>query len=272
MAVVNSTCTNQPIFYYLPALSGKEGTMYEGMIAENFYMEGHGGDMIETYMARPLGEGPFPGVVVIHHMPGWDEATKEMVRKFAHNRYISICPNLHHREKPGTNEEIMKKLWEAGGAPDDRVVGDVDAAIKYLETMPSYSGKVGTIGFCSGGRQVYLTACKIERINAAVDCYGGRVIADADTLTPSQPEAPIDMTEDLNCPLLGLFGADDQSPSPEDVKRTEEELQKCGKTYEFHTYENAGHAFFSVDRPSYRQHAAVDAWQKVFAWYEKYLE
>ena len=82
--------------------------MYEGMIAENFYMEGHGGDMIETYMARPLGEGPFPGVVVIHHMPGWDEATKEMVRKFAHNRYISICPNLHHREKPGTNEEIMK--------------------------------------------------------------------------------------------------------------------------------------------------------------------
>jgi len=246
--------------------------MYEGMIAENFFIEGHGGDMIETYMARPLGSGPYPGVVVIHHMPGWDEATKEMARKFAYHNYVAISPNLHHREGPGSHEEIMKKVWDAGSAPDDRVVGDVDGAIKYLETRPYYSGKVGTIGFCSGGRQVYLTACRLDRIDAAVDCYGGRVVvADPGTLTPSQPVAPIDMTEDLSCPLLGLFGAEDQSPSPDDVARMEEELKRFSKTYEFHTYENAGHAFFSVDRPSYRQHAAVDAWQKVFAWYEKYL-
>ncbi len=79
------------------------------------------------------------------------------------------------------------------------------------------------------------------------------------------------MTENLACPLLGLFGAEDGSPSPEDVKRMEEELKRFNKTYEFHTYEDAGHAFFSVDRPSYRQHAAVDAWEKVFAWYDKYL-
>jgi carboxymethylenebutenolidase len=147
----------------------------------------------------------------------------------------------------------------------------VDSAIKYLESMPSYSGKVGTIGFCSGGRQVYLTACKIERIDAAVDCYGGRVVADPETLTPNQPVAPIDMTGDLACPLLGLFGVEDKSPSQDDVKRMEEELKRFKKTYSFHTYENAGHAFFSVDRPSYRQHAAVDGWQKVFAWYETYL-
>lgn len=245
--------------------------MYQGLLAENVYIEGHNGDRIESYLARPLGAGPYPGVVLIHHMPGWDEASKEMVRKLAYHNYVSIAPNLHHREGPGSHEEIMKKVWEGGGAPDDRVIGDVDSAIKYLESMPSYSGKVGTIGFCSGGRQVYLTACNIDRIDAAVDCYGGNVVADPKTLTPNQPVAPIDMTENLRCPLLGLFGVEDQSPSPDDVKRMEEELKRFNKTYAFHSYENAGHAFFSVDRPSYRQHAAVDGWEKVFAWYETYL-
>jgi carboxymethylenebutenolidase len=79
------------------------------------------------------------------------------------------------------------------------------------------------------------------------------------------------MTANLACPLLGLFGADDANPDPAQVAQIEEELKRHGKTYEFHTYEGAGHAFFSVDRPSYRQEAATDGWQKLFAWYEKYL-
>ena len=73
-------------------------------------------------------------------------------------------------------------------------------------------------------------------------------------------------------PLLGLFGVEDARPSPEDVAKTEEALKKFGKTYEFHTYENAGHAFFAVDRPQYRVHAAVDGWKKVFAWFGKHLQ
>ncbi len=246
--------------------------MYEGMIAENIFIEGHNGDMIESYVARPLGPGPYPGVVLIHHMPGWDEGSKEMVRKFAYHDYISISPNLHHRLGLHTMEEILNSVREAGGMSDDQCIGDVEGAIKYLESMPVYNGKVGVIGFCSGGRQAYLTACKIDRIDAAVDCYGGRVVANPEDLTSNQPVAPIDMTETLSCPLLGLFGADDQQPAPEHVKRMEEELKRFNKTYEFHTYENAGHAFFQTEWPMYRQHAAVDGWQKVFAWYEKYLK
>jgi carboxymethylenebutenolidase len=98
------------------------------------------------------------------------------------------------------------------------------------------------------------------------------VVAKPEELSKRQPVAPIDMTRDLACPLLGLFGAEDQNPSPEHVRRMEEELKRFNKTYEFHTYEKAGHGFFSVDRPSYRVEAAVDAWKKVFAWYEKYLK
>ena len=74
-------------------------------------------------------------------------------------------------------------------------------------------------------------ACNIPSLNAAVDCYGGRVVATPDQLTPIMPVAPIDMTTDLACPLLGLFGAEDANPSPDEVARTEEELKRFGKTY-----------------------------------------
>ncbi|MEW6185707.1 MAG: dienelactone hydrolase family protein [Thermodesulfobacteriota bacterium] len=246
--------------------------MYEGLIAETVGFYGHNGDAIEGYLARPLGTGPFPGVMVIHHMPGWDEATKEITRKFAFHGYAAFCPHLHHREGPGTPEEIMAKVWKAGLVPDERFLGDLEAALRYLELQPFYNGKVGIIGYCSGGRQVYLAACTIPRLNAAVDCYGGRVVAKPEELTERQPVAPIDLTKDLACPLLGLFGAEDKNPAPEHVQRMEEELKRYNKTYEFHTYENAGHAFFSVDRPSYRVEAAVDGWKKIFAFYEKYLK
>jgi carboxymethylenebutenolidase len=91
-------------------------------------------------------------------------------------------------------------------------------------------------------------------------------------LTPNQPVAPLSYTQSLACPLLGLFGAEDQSPTPEQVTRHEQELQKFGKHYEFHMYPGAGHGFFYHHRPNYRQEQAVDGWSKVFAFLEKYLK
>ena len=244
---------------------------YEGMLAETVLIRGHNGDQIDAYLARPLGAGPHPSVVLIHHMPGWDEASKEMARKLAYNGIATISPNLHFREGKATSQENSASVAAAGGMPDDRTLGDVESSIAYLRSLPYCNSKVGIIGFCSGGRQVYLAACRLSGIDAAVDCYGGSVTASAEELTQRQPVAPIDYTADLGCPLLGLFGEEDDSPSPEDVAKTEAELKRHGKTYEFHMYPGAGHGFFGVDRPSYRQHAAVDAWPKVLAWYNKYL-
>ncbi len=79
------------------------------------------------------------------------------------------------------------------------------------------------------------------------------------------------LTKDLSCPLLGLFGEDDKYPSPEQVSELEDELRAQGKTYEFHSYPGAGHAFFSVNRPAYRPEAAVDGWKKIFTWFARYL-
>jgi carboxymethylenebutenolidase len=244
---------------------------YESQFAETTTLRGHQGDLIDTYFARPTGPGPHPGVVVIHHMPGWDGPTKEIARRFAHHGYAAILPNLHFREGKATPEENSASIRAAGGMPDDRTMGDVQAAIDYLRTLPYHNGKVGVIGYCSGGRQAYLAGCTLKGIDAVVSCYGGGVVAKPEDITPRQPVAPIDLTKDLQCPLLGLFGIEDKRPSPEDMKKTEEVLRKHEKTYEFHTYENAGHAFFAVDREQYRVHAAVDGWKKVFAFFGKYL-
>ncbi len=245
--------------------------MYDGMMAESIRIRGHEDDEIEAYFARPLGGGPFPGVVVIHHMPGYDAQTKEITRTFATNGYPSICPNLHYRDAPGASSgDAAAAARAAGGVPDARCIGDVAGSAAYLRSLPYTNGKVGVIGYCSGGRQAYLVACNLP-LDAAVDCYGGRVVATPEELTERQPVAPIDMTANLSCPLLGLFGAEDRNPSPDAVARTKEALDKHDKLYEFHTYEDAGHAFFSVNRPLFRVAAAEDGWQKIFAWFGKHL-
>ena len=245
---------------------------YRSMLTETVQIRGHESDSIDAYLARPTGIGPYPGVVVIHHMPGWDESTMEITRKFAHHGYAAICPDLHFREGKDSPKANSASVREAGGMPDNRTMGDVDGAIKYLRSTPYLNGKVGIIGFCSGGRQVYLAACTLKGIDAAVDCYGGGVAEGSERLTPRQPVDPFDYTKDLSCPLLGLFGKEDMRPSPEHVAKTEAELKKYGKKYEFHSYDNAGHAFFWVDITRYRPEAAMDGWQKVFQWYERYLQ
>ena len=254
----------------IPSQPAKKNTA-EAMCAEIVNMQGHKGDTIDAYLARPTGPGLYPGVVVIHHMPGWDEGTKEIARKFAHHGYVAISPNLHFREGKGTPEANSASVRASGGMPDDRTMGDVEGAMRYLRTRPYLNGKVGIIGYCSGGRQAYLAACSLKGIDAAADCYGGGVGAGSEGLTPRQPVDPMTLTKDLGCPLLGLFGKQDKRPSHEHVAKTEGELKKWEKTYEFHTYDNAGHSFFTVDRSDYRPEAAVDGWDKVFQWFGKYL-
>jgi len=245
--------------------------MYEGMIAETITIRGHNGDALHTYLARPLGPGPYPAMLLLHHMPGWDEWTKETARKFAYHGYIAICPNLYEREGHGTPEDVAAKARAAGGLADDQVVGDAEAALRYVRSLPNSNGKVGVFGTCSGGRQAYLAACRVKGFDAVVDCWGGGVVAPSERLTPKQPVAPVDYTKDLSCPILGLFGNDDQSPTAAQVDTHEAELKKFNKQYEFHRYPGAGHGFLYYDRAAYRQEQAVDAWKKLFAFLEKHL-
>jgi carboxymethylenebutenolidase len=234
-------------------------------------MTGANGDLINAYLARPLGKGPFPAMVLAHHMPGWDQWYREATFKFAHHGYVTISPNLYFRTGHGTPEDVAAKVRADGGVSDDQAVGDLAGGMKHVRALPYVNGKVGIFGTCSGGRHAYLTACRTPGFNAVIDCWGGRVVMTLEELTAKTPVSPLDYTKDLSCPILGLFGEEDTSPTPEQVKRHEDELKKHGKNYEFHMYPKAGHGFFYYHRPNYRQEQAVDGWQKVFAFLEKYL-
>jgi carboxymethylenebutenolidase len=245
--------------------------MYDATLAETITIHGHEGHEIEAYSARPLQPGPIGGVVVIHHMPGYDAASKEIVRTFAVNGYNAVMPNLYHRDAPGAEPDDAAAAARAkGGVPDERLVGDVAGAAAYLRGLTSSNGKVGVIGYCSGGRQSFLAAASLP-LQAAVDCYGAFVVGTPPEGMPLKVGPIVHLTKDLSCPLLGLFGADDQHPSPAQVAELEQELKAQGKIYEFHSYEGAGHAFFSVNRTAYRPEAAMDGWQRIWNWYGQYL-
>jgi carboxymethylenebutenolidase len=245
--------------------------MSDALLAETIRITGHNGDEIEAYSARALDESPRGGVVVIHHMPGYDPQTKEIARNFAYHGYNAVVPNLYWREAPGASPDDAAATARAnGGVPDERLVGDVAGAMAYLKGLSNSNGKVGTIGYCSGGRQSFLAAVSLD-LDAAVDCYGAFVVGEVPEGMPLKVGPIVDKTPNLSCPLLGLFGEEDAYPSPAQVTELEEALQAAGKTYEFHSYPNAGHAFFSVNRPSYRVEAANDGWEKIFTFYGKYL-
>jgi carboxymethylenebutenolidase len=243
----------------------------EGMICEMVSITGHNGDKVQAYVARPSGSGPFPGVTVIHHNPGWDEFYRELTRKLAHHGYAAISHNLFHRAGEGKAEDVAAKVRAEGGIPDAQAMGDTEGATKWLRAQPWTGKKVGCIGSCSGGRLAFLYACQTKSIDAVVELWGGRVVMKKEDLNPKMPVAPIDLTKDLSCPILGLFGNDDAAPNPEQVNQHEAELKKHGKNYEFHRYDGAGHGFFYYDRPAYRIEQALDGWKKVFAFFEKHL-
>ncbi|HQV94632.1 MAG TPA: dienelactone hydrolase family protein [Anaerolineales bacterium] len=245
--------------------------MNEGIHAETVTMLGANGDRINAFLARPLGDGKFPAMVLAHHMPGWDLLYREFTYKFAHHGYVTISPNMYFRAGHGTPEDVAAKVRADGGVSDDSAVGDLAGAAKYLNTLSYVNGKIGIFGTCSGGRHAYLAACRTADFNAAIDCWGGGVVMSPDQLTPKRPVSPVDLTKDLSCPVLGLFGNDDTSPTPEQVNQHEAELKKHNKAYEFHRYDGAGHGFFYYNRPAYRQEQAMDGWEKVFAFCEKNL-
>ena len=243
---------------------------YGEMMAETVNVVGQNGDLISAYLVKPMGAGPYPGVILIHEAFGMVEHTMEQARKFAHHGFITIAPDLYHREGLGDPDDMQVVIQRMQSLSDAQVLGDMEGAVTALRTVASFSGKIGCIGHCSGGRHTVLLACNSRNVHAAVDCYGGRIIPDE--LTPAKPKAVIDMIPALGCPLLGLFGELDANPSPAHVARLEEELKKAKKEYELKMYPaDAGHGFFADYRPSYRQEVAVDGWQRIFDFFDKYL-
>jgi carboxymethylenebutenolidase len=243
----------------------------QGISTEVITYPAGNGDQIHAYVARPTGDATGPGIVAVHHMPGWDEFYREFCDRLARHGYTVICPNLYDRYGQGKPDDIAAKVRAEGGVYDDSVIADCAAAREWLLAQPTSNGKIGIIGTCSGGRHSLLTACRTSGWNAVGDLWGGGVIMSQEELSPARPVAPIDYIADLSAPLLGLFGNDDKYPTPEQVNQLEAALKQHGKEYEFHRYDGASHGFFYYFAPMYRPEATMDGWEKIFAFFGEKL-
>ncbi len=246
--------------------------LYEGMIAETVNIPGKDGGNLRAYWSRPLGAGPHPGLVLIPHMPGWDEYCREASRRFTQHGYSVLCPDIYRAYGTGNPAEVARKAMEAGGVPDASVMEDTASALSFLKRQDDSNGRCGVIGMCSGGRHTFLAACTVDGVDAAVDCWGGGVTASSEELTPSRPVAPIDFAADLQCPLLGIFGNEDRMPTPEQVDVLEARLKELGKDYTFYRYDGAGHGIWYYDKPMYRQAQAMDSWNKAIEFLDRHLK
>ena len=223
------------------------------------------GNIMRCYVSAPEGSGPHPAVLVIQHAGGVDEFVRGMADRFGAEGYVAMAPDLYHREDPNLSDDPMTRM---GRLRDITIVTDVNAAIEHMKALPEVvAGRIGITGYCMGGRVTYLMAATSPDLRAAVVCWGGNIM----TSWGNGP-APFEITTRISCPVMGLFGEDDPNPSPADVAKLDAELTRLGKEHEFHSYAGAGHAFMNESRPSYREEAAKDAWEKCLGWLDRYLK
>ncbi len=234
-----------------------------------------GSGTIAAYVARPHAAGNYPGIVVIQEAFGLVDHICDVARRFANIGYNAVAPALYWRRGGPANPDDINTVFPVMfGLPDSEAVQDLEAAAACLRGLPGATGKVGAIGFCSGGRHTLLFACSSSKVDAAVDCWGGfiqRATPDAET-SAARPKAPLDMVGQLHCPLFGVFGEEDQNPPVELEAELKKRAQAAHKDVTTKVYKSAGHAFLADYRPSYREPAAKELWADATAFLAKHLK
>ncbi len=262
-----------------PSPEGVPGAVHDPavLLAEELTYAGHSGEPVNGYLARPrtaAAGAAHAGMIVIHEAGGLREHIRDVVNRFAALGYVSLGVDLYTREGGPPNmddpEDVMARLF---AIPDERVLGDLEGAADFLRARADVDGRVGCIGFCMGGRYTLLFAAASERLDAAVDCWGGFI--DKATLeqrsTAPRPRPPLELAGQLCCPLLAAVGAEDTNPSPALGERLREAAGEGPHEVQVDVYEGAGHAFFADYRPTYRPAPAALLWKRVVPFLARHL-
>lgn len=216
------------------------------------------------YVSVPASGGPVPGIVVVHGRSGLEDFIKDTTHMLAQLGYAAVAPNLYHRDGPDCKDdnEVRKARLR-----DPAIIRDIEGAIGFLKNHKQVDGgKLGIVGFCMGGRLVYLMSAASKDLKAGVMFYG------SGTMVPfGEGRSPFERTSEVSCPIQGHFGAEDQNPSPQDMRKLDTELTKFGKAHEFHGYAGAAHAFVNTGSNNYRPHAAAQSWPKAMEFFSRHL-
>lgn len=221
-----------------------------------------GDPTVRAYLARPAEGGDHPALVLIHEAFGLVPHIEDVARRFAGAGFVTIAPDLYSRvgaPDPQDRAEVSRKVL---GLRDEDCVRDLEASAEHVRGLAGSTGRVGAVGFCSGGRNALLLACRSDAVHAAVDCWGGFVgrASPEHEVTPERPVPPLAEVDRLRCPLLAVFGAEDSEPSPALAGEMRDRAAASGRDVTARVFTGAGHAFFADYRPTYVQEAAFQLW------------
>ena len=222
------------------------------------------GSNMRTYVSVPDNAQKVPAIVVVQGQTGVDDFVKfsDMV---AREGFVAAAPDLYHRDPQDCKDDPPTRRMRLR---DATVIQDINATVEFLKSHKGVDPRrIGIVGFCMGGRIVYLMSAGNPDIGAGVMYYGG------DTFSAwGGGSSPFERTAQINCPIMGHFGEDDRNPSPADMKKLDAELSRLGKPHEFYSYANAAHAFANFGSGNYREHAANASWPRTFGFFGKHLK
>jgi carboxymethylenebutenolidase len=231
-----------------------------------------GGDVkigeIPAYYAVPKGKGKRPVILVVPEIWGNHEHIKDVVRRVAKAGYFAVANEPYFRIGDLTKlENIKEVIAGANKLSDQQAFEDLDAVVAWASKNPrANTDKLGITGFCRGGRMVWMYTAHNKKVDAGVAWYGSLM-----PIPPAMPTGPLDVTDKVDRPVLGLYGSADQGIPLEHVERLRAGLMAFGndKKSTIHVYEGMPHAFNADYRPSYRKEAAEDGWKRMLAWFKK---
>jgi carboxymethylenebutenolidase len=229
------------------------------------------GHRLPLHVARPAHPaGPLPGLVVIHEIFGVNDHIRDVTRRFAAQGFLAAAPDLFLRGDPPPvpGAEMAEVMRRAGAMSDAEAIADLRATVDRLRSEPDCNGRVGCIGFCMGGRLSLLLATHEGVLDRAIDCWGGRVTRRTAPPDEQRPEVVVERIDRLACPLLGIFGAEDQNPNTADLEELRAALEASGREHRIVVYPGAGHAFFADYRPTWREEPAHAAWTEFLRFLE----
>lgn len=211
---------------------------------------------VRAYVARPVGEGRAPAVIVVHENRGLNPHIKDVARRLAKEGFVGLAPDLLS-PLGGTPEDPDRARAMIGQLERDAVVGNLLAAMTWLAGDRQAGGAVGALGFCWGGGMVNQLAVKAPELDAAVVFYGA---------SPDPADVP-----SIRAPLLLHYAGLDQRINA-GVPAYREALERAGKPHAIHMYEGVNHAFHNDTGPErYDEAAAKLAWQRTVAFLKSHL-
>ncbi len=223
---------------------------------------------IPAYRAMPANGRNLATILVVQEIFGVHEHIKDVCRRFAKAGWLAIAPEMYYRQgdvsKLKDNKEIFSQV--VSKVPDAQVMSDLDAAAAWAAKNGGDAKRLGVTGFCWGGRITWLYTAHNPNVKAGVAWYG-RLVGPANDMTPKHP---IDLVDQINAPVLGLYGGADAGIPNDTVDKMNAALKEKGKPSTIHLYPDTPHAFHADYRPSFRKEQAEDGWKRATAWFKQH--